>query len=70
MKGSSETAEYLLPVVDPVSDIDDDEWERRKEREQQEEILRQKRLQVEDELRRRKELEHKVRFRLNDFAQL
>ena len=61
MKGASETAEYLQPVVEPISDIDDEEWERRRERDRQDEIIRQKRLQVEDELRRRKEQEQKVR---------
>ena len=69
MKGASDAAEYLQPVCDPVSDIDDDEFERRKEQERQDEIIRQKRFQVEEELRRRKEEEAKVSVNIQSVAQ-
>ena len=68
MKGASDAAEYLQPVCDPVSDIDDDEFERRKEQERQDEIIRQKRFQVEEELRRRKEEEAKVSVNIQSLS--
>ena len=42
MKGSMDTADYLAPITDPPSDIDDEEWEDRRRRDREKELIRQK----------------------------
>lgn len=42
VKGSAEAAEYLAPITDPASDIDDEEWEKRRKQEHEKELIRQR----------------------------